>query len=278
MAGETFCDNDTSASRKRGKKLKPRNDFERLLARMATGKCQAVLVGDPDRLVREPIDGERFIDVADENKILLAYPSGDYDLSTDGGRLMFRLKVVLAKAEMERKSARQIRANQQHRANGRWGGINKGTRPGHRPFGYTNEGKPHEPEASMLKKAATAVLAKHSMFSIVTEWNNAGVTTSRGCKWTNLQLRRVLANPLYAGLVTHDGKVVGRAAAVEGAVGSRCWTRTSTWGWWRCCPTRCASAPAHLKPSIRGRGCSGVASARARCMRAIRTERKGAAG
>jgi site-specific DNA recombinase len=204
MAGERFCDNDTSASRKRGKKLKPRPDFERLLARMATGKCQAVLVGDPDRLVREPLDGERFIDVADENKILLASPNGDYDLATDGGRLMFRIKVVVAKAEMERKSARQVRANQQRRTAGEW------STAGQRPFGYTKHGQPLEPEASLLKKAATEVLGGRSMRSVVIEWNQRGVTTTRGSKWTNLVLRRVLSNPLYAALMTYEGKVVGK--------------------------------------------------------------------
>jgi site-specific DNA recombinase len=35
------------------------------------------------------------------------------------------------------------------------------------------------------------------------------VTTTCGNRWTNLQLRRVLTNPLYAALVTYQGKVVG---------------------------------------------------------------------
>jgi site-specific DNA recombinase len=205
-----YCDNDTSASRKRGKKLKMRPDFERLLTDMAAGKLHAVVVGDPDRLVREPVEGERFIEIADEQKIVLASPNGDYDLSSDSGRLLFRIKVVVAKGEMERKSARQIRANVQHRSAGRWGGVHKGTRAGQRPFGYTKEGQPHEPEASLLKKAATEVLGGRSLRSVAIEWNKNGVTTTRGSTWTNLQLRRVLSNPLYAALMVYEGKVVGK--------------------------------------------------------------------
>src|SRR6476660_3881046 len=108
-----YCDNDTPASRKRGKKLKPRPQFERMLADLEAGRIKAVVVGDADRLVREPIEAERFIEIADERGIPLASVNGEYDLATDNGRLFFRVKVAFAKAEMERKSARQRRANLQ---------------------------------------------------------------------------------------------------------------------------------------------------------------------
>jgi site-specific DNA recombinase len=199
-----YCDNDTPASRKRGKKLKPRPQFERMLADLEAGTIKAVVVGDADRLVREPIEAERFIEIADERGIPLASVNGEYDLATDNGRLFFRVKVAFAKAEMERKSARQRRANLQRRAAGGW------STAGQRPFGYTKDGKPFEPEASLLKKAATEVLGGRSMRSVVIEWNRAGVTTTRGSKWTNLVLRRVLSNPLYAALMTYEGKVVGK--------------------------------------------------------------------
>jgi site-specific DNA recombinase len=199
-----YCDNDTPASRKRGKKLKPRPQFERMLADLEAGTIKAVVVGDADRLVREPIEGGRFIEIADERGIPLASVNGEYDLATDNGRLFFRVKVAFAKAEMERKSARQRRANLQRRAAGEW------STAGQRPFGYTKHGKPHEPEASLVKKAATEVLGGRSVRSIAIEWNKAGVTTTRGSTWTNLQLRRMLSNPLYAALMTHERKVVGK--------------------------------------------------------------------
>ena len=109
----------------------------------------------------------------------------------------------VAVKESEHKGERQRRANEQRREAGQW------STAGQRPFGYTKEGQPLQPEAALLKKAATEVLAGRSLRSIAVEWNKAGVTTTRGSSWTNLQLRRMLSNPLYAALMTYQGKVIG---------------------------------------------------------------------
>jgi site-specific DNA recombinase len=194
-----YTDNDRSASNGQ-----PRPAYSRLLADIRAGLIDAVVVWDLDRLHRRPAELEEFIDLADEKRLALATVGGDTDLSSDGGRLFARIKGAVAKAEVERKSARQKRANQQQRAAGKW------LRAGHRPFGYTKIGEPLEPEASMLRQAATDVLAGRSLRSIAIAWNQQGVTTTRGNQWTNLALRQVLMNPLVAALVAHKGNVVGR--------------------------------------------------------------------
>ena len=55
--------------------------------------------------------------------------AGDADLSTDNGRLFARIKGAVARAEVERKSARQKRANKQRAKDGRPGRSTM-------PFGY----------------------------------------------------------------------------------------------------------------------------------------------
>lgn len=194
----TYTDNDRSASGS-----KPRPEYQQMLNDIRAGLIDAVVVWDLDRLHRKPIELEEFITLADERQLSLATVGGDTDLSTDGGRLFARIKGAVAKAEVERKAARQKRANQQRRAAGEW------LRTGTRPFGYDRDGQPVEHEADLIRQAAADVLAGTSLRSIAIGWSRRGLTTTKGGKWTNLALRRVLANPLYAGLVRHNGKVAG---------------------------------------------------------------------
>ena len=68
--------------------------------------------------------------------------NGDADLSTDGGRMYARIKAAVARAEVERKGARQSRAHIQRARQGR-------PPKGVRPLGYATSGEliPHEAEA-----------------------------------------------------------------------------------------------------------------------------------
>ncbi len=195
-----YPDNDRSASNG------ARPAYHRMLDDIRAGQIDAVVTWDLDRLHRKPIELEEFMLLAESKKIALATVGGETDLSTDGGRLFARIKGAVAKAEVERKSARQKRANQQQREAGVW------RRGGIRPFGYTQDGEPLEPQASCIRQAAVDVLAGHSLRSVAVEWINRDIPTVRGGVWTNLAVRRILKNPVYAGLVTHQGKVVGPGA------------------------------------------------------------------
>jgi DNA invertase Pin-like site-specific DNA recombinase len=193
-----YEDNDYSATNG-----KPRPAYMRMLADIRAGAVNGIVAWHVDRLYRQPRDLEDLIDLANARNLALATVSGDIDLSTDMGRLVARLVGATNKAEVERKSARQKRANQQARAAGKW------NRTGVRRFGYDREGRALEPEASLLRQAATDVLAGKSLRSIATAWDAQGLRTVNGSKWTTLQLRRMLLNPLYAGLMTYQGRVVG---------------------------------------------------------------------
>jgi site-specific DNA recombinase len=193
-----YEDNDYSAT-----DGKPRPAYQRMVGDIRSRAVNGIVAWHVDRLYRQPRDLEDLIDLANVHNIPLATVSGDIDLSTDMGRLVARLVGATNKAEVERKSARQKRANQQARAAGRW------NRTGLRKFGYDHNGVPFEPEASALRQAADDVLAGRSLRGIAMDWNNRGFTTTRGNAFTSLQLRRTLINPLYAALVTYQDKVVG---------------------------------------------------------------------
>ncbi len=193
-----FTDNDASASSGR-----PRVAYARLCNAIRTGDINAVAVWSADRLHRRPVELEEFIALADQHGTALATVSGELDLGTPAGRLVARLLGAVARNEVEQKGARQKRANLQAAQAGRM-------RHSRRPYGYDDDGRTIRPEeARHVRDAAQRVLAGATLSEVVASLNRGGITTSTGGRWTVTQLRRVLTNPRYAGLVTYRGNVVG---------------------------------------------------------------------
>lgn len=196
-----YCDNDRTAV---GKKRKL-PDRDRMLRDIEAGKLQAMAAWDCDRLYREPVDLERIIDIADEHHTLLATVTGDIDLSTDNGRLFARIKGATAKAETERRSARQKAKFRQLAVDGR-------TWTSKRPFGYNFDDTTVPEEAAAVAEAYEMVLAGHSLMSIVRDWNERGLTSTLGKPFrTQVSVRKILQNPRYAGLRFYNGEYVGKA-------------------------------------------------------------------
>ena len=86
-----------------------------------------------DRFFRSLRDLEDVIDICLETGAALVAASGEIDLSHDQGRLVARLLTSVAKAETERKGARQRAANDQQAKAG------KRRTGGPRPFGYEDD-------------------------------------------------------------------------------------------------------------------------------------------
>jgi site-specific DNA recombinase len=194
-----FEDNDISASTG-----KVRPGYQRMLRDLEDGHIDAVVVWDLDRLTRRPIEVEEFIDLADRRKVALASVGGDIDLSTDNGRMYARIKGAVARAEVERKSARQKSANKQRAEAG-------APHIGRRPFGYDSDSVTvRESEAAEVRKAAETMLVGGSIRGIVARMNARGVRTTAGGPWRPTEMRRTLGNPRYAGYRTHNGEVIGK--------------------------------------------------------------------
>ncbi|BEP14829.1 recombinase family protein [Acidothermaceae bacterium B102] len=200
----TYEDNDVSAST--GKR---RPAYEQMLSDLEAGVVNAVVVWDLDRLTRRPIEIEHFIDLADRRKIALASVGGDVDLSTDNGRMFARIKGAVARAEVERKSARQKAANAQRAAAGL-------PHASGRAFGYTPDGMKVVPqEAAEIRRAVEALLAGASIHSITRDLNARQILTTKGGPWRNTEVRRMVGNPRYAALRRYrDQTLAGRWPAV----------------------------------------------------------------
>ncbi|OBI83975.1 recombinase family protein [Mycobacterium sp. E740] len=195
-----YDDNDISAYNG-----KSRPGFEAMLDAMQGGEFGALICWHPDRLYRSMRDLERVIDIAEGRRVeLRTVTAGDLRLDTPSGRMMARILGSVARQEVEHKGERQRRANEQRRAAGKW------VKTGLRKFAYTLDGQRYEPEATALQQAAADVLTGKSLRGIAIDWNARGLTTTRGNKFTSLQVRRTLLNPLYTGLVTHRDTVVSQ--------------------------------------------------------------------
>lgn len=181
-----YIENDTGASDRR----KKRPVYDRMVADYATGQFDALVCWDLDRLTRQPMQLEEWIIAAEERGLMLATANGEADLSTDGGRMFARIKVAVAKQEVERKGARQRAANQQRAEQG------KQPHTG-RAFGYAVDGSVRPDEADALRSLYAQFAAGAGLHTLTRWLNDQGLPNTRGKSWTRAGVRDLLLNPRY---------------------------------------------------------------------------------
>lgn len=186
---------------------KRRPEYERLLSDLGEGRINGVVVYNLDRLHRRPVEPESFIDLAQRTKATLATVTGDVDLSTHEGQLTARIMGAVAKKASDDASRRLQR---------KWIEDAKDGKPKHggkRPFGYEpDKVTVRESEAEVLREAVARVLSNETVYAVVKDFNERGITTTSGNVWGIGQLRRVLVNPRNTGLRSYKGEPIGEAA------------------------------------------------------------------
>ena len=200
--GGLYVDNDVGAwSGKR------RPEYRRLLEDLKAGAVDAVIVWHLDRLTRRPIELEEFFETCDAAGVRhLACVTGDVDLSTHDGQFMARILGAVARKESDDKSRRTIRKHQELAEAGRAVG-------GTRPFGYESDRVTLRPdEAELIREAAERILAGETVYGLVADWIRRKIPTSRGGRWSQHVMRRMLENPrliakrAYKGAIVADGQ------------------------------------------------------------------------
>lgn len=200
---------------------KHRPGWARVLRMVDAREVDVVFCWRWDRALREPIDLERLIPRFDAAGVRFAEADGIIDLGTDSGRLAARILVAVAKAEQERKSARQKLANR--------GAAERGERRkgGNRQFGWTADKLSHVPEEAEAIRAACRRLVgggpEVTLSRVVAEWNekaHAGVPGYRPPNapfgplprrpWSFSAVRGILLHPANAGLSAYHGEVIAR--------------------------------------------------------------------
>jgi DNA invertase Pin-like site-specific DNA recombinase len=180
-----IVENDQSA-------LKRRPKYARMIKDAESGRFEVVIAWAMDRLSRTPQEVEDVIRFAERAGLIIATANGDLDLSTDQGRMVARILASVARAEVERKSARQVAANRQR--------AEKGLPPTTgRGFGYTLDGTIIPEEAEIVRELFRQFVAGRGVFGLCKELNERGVLNTKGNAWDRYGLTYLLQNPRYVG-------------------------------------------------------------------------------
>lgn len=201
---EVYADNSVSAS----KRSVRRPAYDRMVADYKAGRFDALICYDLDRLTRQPRQLEDWIEAAEERGLLLVTANGEADLTTDGGRMFARIKASVARAEVERKSARQIRASQQRADMGK---IPSGVRL----TGYTEDGGIDPIESLIVRDVFDRFAAGETLKGLAEHLQYSGVATRSGNDWHPSSVRTMLLNPRYAGRAIYRGKPTGKLGSWE---------------------------------------------------------------
>ncbi len=211
-----YSDNDKTAA----DPSKARPHYDRLIADMARGLVDVVVVAREDRLHRQPAELEQFVKSARSTGMILlsSAKSGDTDLSDNSAVMVLRIKGDVAAYEVDNLTDNVIRTKVQIAENGEYAG-------GRRPYGYRVVTKEQakitgeraglfvdEAEAVIVRECATRVVDGESLVSIVRDLNDRGIPTVRGKQWNTTTLRDLLLRPSITGLRVHQGEIIGEAA------------------------------------------------------------------
>lgn len=194
-----YLDNSLSATD--ASKVRP--SYDRMVADYETGLFDAIVCWDLDRLTRQPRQLEDWIDRAEKRGLALVTANGEADLTTDAGRLFARIKVAVAKSEVERKSRRQKRQQQQRAEMG------KPPAGGNRLTGYTSSGEIVADEAFMVQTIFERFSSGDSLRGIASWLQAEGFPTRSGGTWTGDTVSGILRNPRYAGRSMYKGVDMG---------------------------------------------------------------------
>lgn len=180
-----------------------RDEYSRLLRDIKAGKVDGVIAWSMDRLTRKVRELLDLIDLAREHEIPILTLQGNFDLSTTQGVAMAQMAAVFAEQEVTIKSERHKFANAQRARQGK----HYGRTP---PFGYMQSevkgvivkdpaAEPH------LVKAFEKVANGASNRDVMLMWEKAGVLPKSGKKWNLSSVYKILTNPMYAGVLLHNG-------------------------------------------------------------------------
>lgn len=156
-------------------------------------RLDGLVVYDIDRLTRDNRDLEDAIEVVQHYGRPILDWTDTLDLLTDNGRTVARIIVATANkqsADAARRVTRKHRALQA-------AGIPTG---GRRPFGWQDDKRTlHVVEAPALKDGIDRLLKGAALAAVVAGWNDAGILTPAGNRWTSATARTMLRSPRLCG-------------------------------------------------------------------------------
>lgn len=180
-----------------------RPEWEKILTALRRGECNALMVPDIDRAMRDPRTLEDLIDAVELYGVYVASLTGNIDLTTDGGISAAR-SLVNQRNQESRNTSRRVIDGQRHAA--MKGGHHGGPK---RPFGWRKDRiRLNKREAGHIRRELPRILAGVSALTLAREWNERGIPTVIGGTWRGTSIRRMYLNPRVCGLVVYQGTVL----------------------------------------------------------------------
>ena len=189
-----------------------RPGLKQLLADIAAGQIDIIVVYKVDRLTRSLGDFARMVELFDRHGVSFVSVTQAFNTTSSMGRLT--LNVLLSFAQFEREvTGERIRDKiAASKARGMWMGGNP-------PLGYDPKDRTlvvNEPEAAVVHHIFTRYLELPSVNSLVTalaneglvskKWTSASGRTRGGVRFTRGPLFHLLRNRLYVGEIVHKNK------------------------------------------------------------------------
>ncbi len=183
-----------------GEYISERPVIQSLLREVSSGKIDAVLVMDLDRLGRGDMSDQGIIDRAfrfSGTKIIT--PSETYDPQSDSWELVFGIKSLFAREELKSTTKRLMRGRRQSANEGR----HIATRP---PFGYNRDDKlrlyPDPDTAWIVKKMFQLTKDGWGRQRIALELQRMGIKSPMGKNtWGTASIKQILNNEVYTGKI-----------------------------------------------------------------------------
>jgi DNA invertase Pin-like site-specific DNA recombinase len=186
--GPEYADNDTSASKARGRGTA----WARMLTAARSGRIDVVVAVNLDRLLRTQGDLLALIETGAKVVTL----EGELDLASASGEMQAAVLTAMARFEARRKGERQRRANEHRTANGIpvAGKRRFGYLAADRSLGRAVNTQPHPEEAPVVLSLFERFRDGASIRSLARELG-----------WRNLRVRETLTNRAYEGMVPYQG-------------------------------------------------------------------------
>ena len=190
-----------------------RPGLKRLLADVAAGKVDIILVYKIDRLTRSLADFAKIVEVLDNAKASFVSITQAFNTTTSMGRLTLNMLLSFAQFEREVTGERIRDKIAASKRKGMWMG-------GPLPLGYDVENRRliiNPKEAELVRQIYQRYLELGSVVELADDLNAKGYKTKvqirasgphrGGCSFRRGTLYHLLANPIYRGQIVHKGEV-----------------------------------------------------------------------
>ncbi|HLN60805.1 MAG TPA: recombinase family protein, partial [Symbiobacteriaceae bacterium] len=234
----------------------------RLRADVAAGLVECVVVYKIDRLSRSVIDIVDLVLREWEGRCFVKSTTEDVNTVSPAGKMFFYMLISFAEYERSLIRERTLGGKRKRAEQG----LNPGFRP---PFGYACGASPgllaEVPEEAAIVRQVFAWYQKGLGAAQIAARLNAAGIARRERAWTPLNVRRTLANPLYAGVLRYGS--LETTGVVPPVVDPQLWAGTQT------LLTKRKRSPDGPKPTYSSYLLSGVA--RCRCGAPMQGKRVG---